>query len=229
MIVPLLWPDWLDIRLPYQLRWEAVLNNRELFIDGLVLALKMAALGLAIGSVIGLVCAFLRASGNRVAGAVVTAYVELIRNVPLLLLVFMLHFGLPQAFPRRSAASPPATCTRSRPTGTSRSWFGSTPRSIMALFATQGTFIGVIGTALGVLLALLIAWQLGGLVSLLQGWLGVDLLSAEVYYLSELPTQVRPLEVAQIGGLALALAVAATFYPALSAARQPPAEALRYE
>jgi lipoprotein-releasing system permease protein len=99
----------------------------------------------------------------------------------------------------------------------------------MTLFATQGTFIGVIGTVLGVALALLIAWQLGALVSLLQGWLAVDLLAAEVYYLSELPTQVRPLEVVQIGGLALALAVAATFYPALSAARQPPAEALRYE
>ena len=58
---------------------------------------------------------------------------------------------------------------------------------------------------------------------------GVDLLSAEVYYLEDLPTQVRPLEVLQIGGIALALAIAATFYPALSAARQPPAEALRYE
>jgi len=103
VIVPLLWPDWLELRLPYQLRWDSVLNNKELFIDGLLLALKMAALGLVIGSVIGLICAFLRASGNRVAGALVTAYVELIRNVPLLLLVFMLHFGLPQAFPRRSA------------------------------------------------------------------------------------------------------------------------------
>jgi ABC-type lipoprotein release transport system permease subunit len=47
--------------------------------------------------------------------------------------------------------------------------------------------------------------------------------------LDNLSTQVRPLEVLKIGGLALALAVAATFYPALSAARQPPAEALRYE
>lgn len=107
--------------------------------------------------------------------------------------------------------------------------FGAARGSIMTLFASQGTFIGVVGTVLGVLLALLISWQLGNFVSLLQGWLGVDLLSAEVYYLNELPTQVRPVEVLQIGALALGLAVAATFYPALAAARQPPAEALRYE
>ena len=107
--------------------------------------------------------------------------------------------------------------------------FGAARGSIMTLFASQGTFIGVVGTALGVLLALLISWQLGNFVSVLQGWLGVDLLSAEVYYLNDLPTQVRPLEVLQIGALALGLAVAATFYPALAAARQPPAEALRYE
>ena len=84
--------------------------------------------------------------------------------------------------------------------------FGTTQRSIMTLFASQGTVIGVIGTALGVLLALLISWQLGNIVNVLQAWFGVDLLSAEVYYLEDLPTQVRPLEVVQIGGLALVLA-----------------------
>jgi lipoprotein-releasing system permease protein len=80
-----------------------------------------------------------------------------------------------------------------------------------------------------VLLALLFCWQIGNIVGFLQWLFGVDLLSAEVYYLDTLPAQVRPIEVLQIGGLALALAVAATFYPALAAARQPPAEALRYE
>ena len=107
--------------------------------------------------------------------------------------------------------------------------FGATQRSVMTLFASQGTAIGVIGTALGVLLAVLISWQLGNLVTVLQGWFGVDLLSAEVYYLEDLPTQGRPLEVLQIGALGLILAVVATFYPALSAARQSPAEAVRYE
>jgi lipoprotein-releasing system permease protein len=107
--------------------------------------------------------------------------------------------------------------------------FGSTPRSIMAVFASQGTFIGVIGTLLGVMLAVLVCWQLGNFVKLLEAWLHIDLLSADVYFLSDLPTQLRPLEVAEISIMALVLAVAATFYPALSAARQPPAEALRYE
>jgi lipoprotein-releasing system permease protein len=107
--------------------------------------------------------------------------------------------------------------------------FGTTPRSVLAIFASQGTFIGLTGTLLGIALALLVSWQLGNIVALLQGWLGVKLVSADVYFLSDLPTQLRPFEIAEIAALALGLAVLATFYPAFSAARQPPAEALRYE
>ena len=107
--------------------------------------------------------------------------------------------------------------------------FGTTPRSVIAIFASQGTFIGLIGTLLGIALALLVTWQLGNIVALLQGLLGVQLLSADVYFLSDLPTQLRPFEIGEIAALALGLAVLATFYPAFSASRQPPAEALRYE
>jgi polar amino acid transport system permease protein len=88
----------------YDLRWEYITNHIDWFIDGLLLGLKMAIIALAVGSVIGLVCAFVRASGKRWASAPVTIYVELIRNVPLLLIVFLLYFGLPQAFAPRSAA-----------------------------------------------------------------------------------------------------------------------------
>jgi len=87
----------------YQLRWEYVFDRKDLFIDGLVLALWMSFVGLAIGSAIGLVCAFARSSGNRILHIIVTAYVEFIRNIPLLLLLFIFYFGLPQAWPRGSA------------------------------------------------------------------------------------------------------------------------------
>ena len=107
--------------------------------------------------------------------------------------------------------------------------FGASSRSITALFATQGTMIGVIGTVLGVLLGVAIASQLGGAVTLVESVLGIDLLSGEVYFISDLPTDIRAGEVARIALLGVFLAVSATIYPAVSASRQPPVEALRYE
>ncbi len=107
--------------------------------------------------------------------------------------------------------------------------FGASPRSVMTVFGVQGTLIGVLGTLFGVVLALVVTAQLGTVVGLIESWFGVDLLAEDVYFLSELPAQVRPLEVARIALLAIALAIAATFYPALAAAREQPAEVLRYE
>ena len=107
--------------------------------------------------------------------------------------------------------------------------FGASSRSITALFATQGTMIGVIGTAFGVALGILIASQLGGAVALVEATLGIDLLSEEVYFISDLPTDIRAGEVIRIALLGILLAISATLYPAFSASRQPPVEALRYE
>lgn len=107
--------------------------------------------------------------------------------------------------------------------------FGASGRSIVAMFATQGALIGIIGTALGLALGILISSQLTGIVAFLEASFGMDLLAGDVYLISDLPTQIRYTEVARIGLLATSLAILATLYPAISASRQPPAEALRYE
>jgi len=107
--------------------------------------------------------------------------------------------------------------------------FGATPRGIMSIFASQGTAIGVIGTLFGLVLGMLIMRYLNAAVGLIESIFDVELVSAEVYFIADLPTQARFDEIGQISLLALILAVAATIYPALKAAHQPPAEALRYE
>ena len=106
---------------------------------------------------------------------------------------------------------------------------GASPRSILSIFAGQGMLIGLIGILFGVLLGLSVVAALEPIVQTIEAWFGIDLISAEAYFISDLPTQARPLEVVQIAVLTLLIAIAATVYPALSAARQAPAEALRYE
>jgi polar amino acid transport system permease protein len=91
----------------YDLNWNIIANNWQSFVDGLLLGLKLAVFGLAIGSVIGLIVAFARTSGRRVLSLPATIYVESIRNIPLLLLLFVLYFGLPifalRTFPPETA------------------------------------------------------------------------------------------------------------------------------
>lgn len=90
------------IRLPYQLRWEVVTNNRDLFVDGLFLALRISVIALLFGCVIGMLGAFARNSQLRPLRWFVFAYVEIIRNAPLLLLVFIFYYGLPLSVDRKS-------------------------------------------------------------------------------------------------------------------------------
>lgn len=91
----------------YDLNWNVILNNWPSFADGLLLGLKLAIFGLGFGSIIGLIIAFARTSGIRALRVPATLYVEVIRNVPLLLLLFVLYFGLPifalRTFPPETA------------------------------------------------------------------------------------------------------------------------------
>jgi lipoprotein-releasing system permease protein len=106
---------------------------------------------------------------------------------------------------------------------------GAAPGSILQIFVVQGAMIGVIGTLIGVAGGVLLGWNVDTVVPAIEHVLGFKFLSADVYYISELPSDVQLRDVATIGLVSLAMSFVATLYPSWRAARVNPAEALRYE
>ncbi len=105
--------------------------------------------------------------------------------------------------------------------------FGASPGSILSVFVVQGSLIGMLGIAFGVVLGVLIAVNLQDLVHGLEGLVGFKFLDAKVYFMSDLPAHVRLADVLRICGVAFVLACLSTLYPAWRAARLLPAESLR--
>jgi polar amino acid transport system permease protein len=91
--------------MPYHLNFGFVWQHFERLCWGLVLSLEMAALSIAIGVVIGLSLAVVHVSGSRLTRATIDAYVEIFRNVPLLLLVYLVFYGIPTQFDIRYGAT----------------------------------------------------------------------------------------------------------------------------
>lgn len=106
---------------------------------------------------------------------------------------------------------------------------GATPRTIMLIFLVQGTLIGVIGTLLGIGGGLALAYNVESLVPLIESLSGQQFLAPDVYYISDLPSEVDMRDVRNIGVMAFLLAIASGLYPSWRASRTLPAEALRHE
>jgi lipoprotein-releasing system permease protein len=106
---------------------------------------------------------------------------------------------------------------------------GATPRMIMAIFIVQGSIIGMVGTLLGVIGGVALAWHVTVVVNWIQHLFHVQFLSSSVYFLDYLPSALEWGDVWRISLSALALSLLATLYPAWRAARTEPVEALRYE
>jgi polar amino acid transport system permease protein len=79
----------------YQFNWRPVFQNFDLLLNGLVLGIGIAVLSLVVGCVLGLLGAFARVYGPRALRTTATAYVEFVRNIPLLLMIYFIYFGLP--------------------------------------------------------------------------------------------------------------------------------------
>jgi lipoprotein-releasing system permease protein len=106
---------------------------------------------------------------------------------------------------------------------------GATPGSIMKIFIVQGALIGVIGTLLGVAVGVLLAINIDVVVPFIERTFGIQFLAKDVYYISDLPSDLHSGDVLTVGGVSLALSLLATLYPSWRASRVNPAEALRYE
>jgi lipoprotein-releasing system permease protein len=105
--------------------------------------------------------------------------------------------------------------------------FGSSPRSILSIFIVQGSMIGGLGIAGGLIAGVLLAVNLQRSVHALEHVLGFKFLDARVYFMSDLPAYVQVGDLVQICGVAFVLACISTIYPAWRAARLLPAESLR--
>lgn len=107
--------------------------------------------------------------------------------------------------------------------------FGASPSSIMKIFIVQGALIGVIGTALGALFGILIALNIDTIIPFIENLFNVQFLAKDVYYISDLPSDLIWSDVFTIVTVSFFLSLLATLYPSFKASRINPAEALRYE
>jgi len=106
---------------------------------------------------------------------------------------------------------------------------GASPQGIMQVFIVQGALIGVIGLLMGVAGGVALALNVDVVVPAIEHAFGIQFLAKDVYYISDLPSDLQWPDVAVISGVSFALTLAATLYPSWRAARVNPAEALRYE
>jgi len=106
---------------------------------------------------------------------------------------------------------------------------GASPGSIMAVFVVQGALIGVVGLGLGVVGGVVLALNVDVVVPFIERILGTQFLAKDVYYISQLPSELQWGDVTGVTAIAFVLALAATLYPSWRASRVNPAEALRYE
>ena len=106
---------------------------------------------------------------------------------------------------------------------------GARPGTILRIFVIQGSLIGIIGTSLGVVGGILLAQNIGLVVPFLERLFGFSLFPSDIYYITELPSDLRVTDVTKFALMSLVMSFLSTLYPSWRASRTHPAEALSYD
>ncbi len=104
---------------------------------------------------------------------------------------------------------------------------GMTKKSILQIFFTIGSAIGILGTGIGISLGLLVSLNIDRIKQFLEKFSDSKLFSEEIYFLSQIPSKTDWMEVCFIAVFAIVLCLMATLYPAKKASKLDPVEALR--
>jgi len=106
---------------------------------------------------------------------------------------------------------------------------GASPADVLRIFVAQGGLIGLIGTAFGITLGIIVSLNLAWIVAILERMMGFRFLAPDVYFISDFPSRLMTGDVVQVALIAVLLAFVSTIYPAWRGSVMAPAEALRHE
>ena len=106
---------------------------------------------------------------------------------------------------------------------------GASPQSILGIFLAHGSVVGVVGTLVGTACGVLLALNVETIVHLIESLFSTSFIAPDVYFISDLPSDLHWSDVLLVSGSTLVLGLLSALYPAWRASKVQPAEALRYE
>ena len=106
---------------------------------------------------------------------------------------------------------------------------GASPGGVMKIFMTQGIVIGLTGVFFGVVFGILGALYVDVIIGFVERVFGMRFLDPSIYQITNLPSELRPMDVVMTALFSFVMSTVATIYPSWRASKVNPAEALRYE
>ena len=104
---------------------------------------------------------------------------------------------------------------------------GMNSKSIMHIFILQGTFLGIIGIILGLLIGLAITINLDYIVLFIESIIGHSILDSDIYMISKVPAKIELLDLVYVSIISFTFSILATIYPSINASKTMPAEILK--